>query len=267
MGKLANLALDSLPTFKCLVPSLGKMITLRSFVTKEQKLLMIAKQSEGDSQLENIVNAVNQLIQNCVTSGDIEISELPSFDIEYIYIQLHMHSTGTTQSKAFYLCKAPVLDDEGKPKLNEENEPITCDQPNGVVVNLKEAKVSTSEIQSGVIEVNSPSIEKLMLKYPNFEQITRHDIAIAEDDIDATMQVYAECMTFLYKADGSVLKYGEDYEASDALEFLELMPQTVFDEVVGFFTNIPSVSGKAEFKCRKCEHHAQIELRGLQDFF
>jgi hypothetical protein len=267
MGKLANLALDSLPTFKCLVPSLGKMITLRSFVTKEQKLLMIAKQSEGDDQLDNIVNAVTQLIQNCVTSGDINIGELPSFDLEYIYIQLHMHSTGTTQSKSFYLCKAPVLDDEGNQTLNENQEPITCDQANGVVVSLKEAKVATSEISKGIIEVKSATIEKLILKYPNFEQITRHDVGIAEDDIDATMAVYAECMTYLYKADGSVLKYGEDYEADDALEFLELMPQTVFDEVIAFFTNIPSVSGHADFTCRKCGHHAKIELRGLQDFF
>lgn len=267
MGKLANLALDSLPTFKCLVPSLGKMITLRSFVTKEQKLLMIAKQSEGDDQLDNIVNAVTQLIQNCVTVGDVDISTLPSFDIEYIYIQLHMHSTGTTSSKSFYLCKAPVLDEEGNPKLNDEKEPITCDQANGVVVSLKEAKVSTSEISNGIITVGSATIEKLILKYPNFEQITRHDVAIAEDDIDATMQVYAECMAYLYKADGSVLKYGDDYEASDALEFLELMPQTVFDEVIAFFTNIPSVSGHADFTCRKCGHNAKIELRGLQDFF
>lgn len=267
MGKLANLALDSLPTFKCLVPSLGKMITLRSFVTKEQKLLMIAKQSEGDDQLDNIVNAVTQLIQNCVTSGDINISELPSFDLEYIYIQLHMHSTGTTKSKAFYLCKAPVLDAEGKPTLNEADEPITCDQANGVVVSLKDAKVATSEISSGVIDVKSATIEKMILKYPNFEQITRHDIGLAEDDIDATMQVYAECMTYLYKVDGSVMKIGEDYDSADALEFLELMPQTIFDQVIGFFTNVPSVSGHADFTCRKCGHHAKIELRGLQDFF
>jgi hypothetical protein len=266
MGKLANLALDSLPTFKCLVPSLGKMVTLRSFVTKEQKLLLIAKQSEGD-KLEGIVNAVSQVIQNCITIGDVVVSELPSFDIEYMFVQLFMHSTGTSKSKSFYLCKNPVLDAEGNQTTNEQGELVTCDQPNGVVVELKEAKVSTSEIQTGIIEVKSSSIDKLILKYPNFEQITRHDIGVAEDDIEATMQVYAECLTFVYKADGVVMNNGEDYNTEDALELMELLPKNIFDQVIAFFVNIPSVTGHADFACRKCGHTAKIELRGLNDFF
>jgi len=266
MGKLASLALDSLPTFKCLIPSLGKTVTMRSFVVKEQKLLLIAKQSESD-KLEGVVNAVSQLIQNCITIGDINVSELPSFDIEYMFIQLFMHSTGTSKTKTFYLCKNPVLDEDGKPKLNDENEEITCDQPNGVVVNLKDAKVSTSEIQTGIIDVKSSTIDKLILKYPNFEQITRHDISIADEDVDTTLKVYAECMTYVYKADGTVLKLGEDYDIEDAAEMLELLSKQIFDQVMGFFMNIPSITGHTDFVCRKCNHKAKIGLRGLNDFF
>lgn len=266
MGKLASLALDSLPTFKCLVPSLGKTVTMRSFVVKEQKLLLIAKQSESD-QLEGVVNAVSQLIQNCITIGDVTVSELPSFDIEYMFVQLYMHSTGTSQNKTFYLCKNPVLDAEGQRTFNDANEEITCDQANGVVVNLKEAKVATNEIQTGIIEVKSSTIDRLIFKYPNFEQITRHDIAIADEDVQSTLTVYAECMTYVYKADDTVLKFGEDYDTEDAAEMLELLSKPVFDQVMGFFMNIPSITGHSDFTCRKCGHKAKIELRGLNDFF
>lgn len=267
MGKLANLALDSLPTFKCLVPSTGKTVTLRSFVVKEQKLLLIAKQSSGDDQLTNIVNAVTQLIQNCVVKGDLDVSELPSFDIEYIFVQLYTHSMGQTKSKVFYQCLNPVLDEAGNITKDEEGEPVVCGQTNGVVVDLSTAKVQTSEISNGVIDVKSNSIDKLVLKYPNFEQMTRHDTAVADENIDETFKVYAECLRFVYKADGTQLIAGEDFELEDAIEMMELLQDEIFKKVTGFYLNTPSISATTGFKCRKCGHETNIELRGLQDFF
>lgn len=267
MGKLANLVLDSLPTFKCLVPSTGKTVTLRSFVVKEQKLLLIAKQSEGDDQITNIVGAVTQLIQNCVIKGDLDVSELPSFDIEYIFIRLYAHSIGQTTSKVFYRCLNPVLDESGEPTKDTEGEPAVCGQTNGVVIDLTQAKVATGEIHSGIIDVKSSSIDKFVLKYPNFEQMTRHDEAVADEKLDETFAVYAECLKFVYKADGTQMVIGEDFNTEDAIELMEMLPRSIFDKVLSFFINTPSVSAKTGFKCRKCGHETDIELRGLQDFF
>lgn len=271
MGKLVDLAISSLPTFKCLVPSLGKTVTLRSFVVKEQKLLLIAKQAEGDGKsLDTIVGAVTQLLQNCVVNNDIKVTELPSFDIEYMFLQLMMHSTGTKRTKAHYRCLAPVLDEAGNPVMEGEGEDAkvaVCGQPNPVIIDLSTAKVSTASIRSGIIDLKTDTIDKLVLTYPTFAQITNHDLAVVEDDVTGTFRIYGECMKYVYKADGTQLVLGEDYTPEDAVEMLEMLPQEIFEKIVDFFATTPSITGEVDFKCRKCGHESKLGLRGLEDFF
>lgn len=267
MGKFADLAMTALPTFKCLVPSLGKTKTLRSFVVKEQKLLLIAKQSEGDgNSIDGIVDAVTQLIQNCVVD-DLKVSELPAFDIEYMFIQLSMHSTGTRRTKAHFRCLAPVKDEEGKAIIDSEGNAVLCEEPNQVFIDLASAKVPTADIRTGIIEINNKAFDKLILTYPTFEQSARHDLALANDDPDGTFRMYGECLKFVYKADGTVMALGEDYQVDDAIELLEMLPGDQFEKVSNFFEKIPTVTAELDFKCRKCNHESKINLRGLQDFF
>lgn len=264
MGKLQDLAVSSAPTFKCFIPSKGKTVKMRSFLVKEQKLLLMAKESEGEG-IEAIVNAVTQLLQNCVLD-DIEISKLPSFDVEYMFVQLFMNSTASKQSVAHYQCKAHRKDEAGNDITDVHGEPILCNEINKVKIDLSAAKVPADQIKDGVVTVDSEKIDKIVFLYPSFDQATSIAQAMGGETMDAAFRIYGDCMSTIYKKDGTTLVHGEDYDTDDAVEFLEYLSGSVFEKVTDFFSNIPSISASAHFEC-KCGNKSEIELRGLDDFF
>lgn len=255
-GKLVTLAQEMNPTFKVFVPSLNRSVKFRSFLVKEQKLLLVAKEAK-ENQVEAITNAVTQLIQNCVKE-DISIDELASFDVEYIFLQLFMSSTGKKVSNAWYKCKAPVGEGEEKRE---------CGEINKVVVDLKKAHVPGSAIRTGLIDIDSETIEKIKLRYPTFDEIVDYDLAISEDRHDDAFALYGKCLVNVFKKGGELLVLGEDYEAEDAVELLEYFHGDAFAKVMEFFTQSPSITGEADYHCKKCGHKSVLKLRGLEDFF
>lgn len=265
MGKLHDLAVSSAPTFKCLIPSTGKTVKLRSFLVKEQKLLLMAKESEGEG-LSAIVGAVTQLLQNCVMD-ELDISKLPSFDVEYMFIQLYMNSTASKHSTAHYRCMAEKKDENGNPVLDEKGNATLCGDINKIKVELGKARVPVADIKDGIVYVNSEKIDKIVFKYPTFEQMTTIETAMAGDSMESAFRIYGDCMTTIYKKDGSMLAHGEDYDTDDAIEFLEYMAGSVFEKVTEFFNERPTVSSDVEFKCKVCGNETTLQLRGLEDFF
>lgn len=253
-GKLVNLAQEMNPTFKVFIPSLNRQVKFRSFLVKEQKLLLIAKEAK-ENQIEAITNAVTQLIQNCVKE-DIDVTALASFDIEYIFVQLFMSSTGKKTSNAWYKCKAPIGEEK-----------VECGEINKVVVDLKSAHIPGSEIKTGFIDVNSETISKIKLRYPTFDEIVEYDLAIAEDRHDDAFSLYGKCLVNVFKTDDELLVLGEDYDADDAVELLEYFPGNVFQQVIDFFTKSPTLTGETDYHCKKCGHTSVLKLRGLEDFF
>lgn len=265
MGKLHDLAVSSAPTFKCLIPSTGKTVKLRSFLVKEQKLLLMAKESEGEG-LSAVVNAVTQLLQNCVLD-ELDITKLPSFDVEYMFVQLYMNSTASKHSTAHYRCMAEKKDENGNPVLDEKGEAVLCGDINKVKIELGKAKVPVADIKDGIITVNSATIDKIVLKYPTFDQMTTIEASMAGDSMEAAFKVYGDCLHSIYKKDGSMLAHGEDYDTDDAIEFLEFMSGSVFEKVTEFFNERPTVSTDVDFKCKVCGNETTLQLRGLEDFF
>ena len=265
MGKLQELAVSSAPRFKCLIPSTGKTVKLRSFLVKEQKLLLMAKESESNVT-EAVVGAVTQLIQNCVLD-DFDTSKIPSFDVEYMFIQLFINSTASKFTTAHYQCRADKKDQDGNIILDENNEPVKCNDINKVRIDLSEARIPTSEIKTGVIEVNSDTIDKIVFRYPSFDEMTKVESSLASDNLDAAFQVYGKCLLSIYKKNGEVMVPDEDYDLQDAIEFLEYMPSSVFEKITEFFGDAPTISSDVKFKCKACGNEAELKLRGLEDFF
>lgn len=265
MGKLHDLAVSSAPRFKCLVPSKAKIVNVRSFLVKEQKLLLMAKEAETEG-LTAIVSAVTQLLQNCVLD-DLDVASLPSFDVEYMFVQLYMNSTASKHSYAHYQCRADRKDESGNVILDATGEPTPCNEINKIKIDLAQAKIPTSDIKDGVINVNSSTIDKIVFRYPTFDQMTTIDVGQTTDNMEAGFRVYAECLTTIYKKDGTMLVAGEDYDTDDAIEFLEYMGGNVFEQVTEFFTNGPTITAEADFKCTACGNETKLQLRGLEDFF
>lgn len=265
MSKLKDLAVAAAPTFKCLIPSTGKTVKLRTFLVKEQKLLLMAKESEGDSG-EAIVTAVMQLLQNCVLD-DLIIANLPSFDVEYMFVQLFRNSTASKTSVSHYQCRAHKHDAEGKPVLTEEGEPVLCNAINKVTIDLSKAKVDPNTIKTGIITVGADNLDKLILKYPSFDQMTQIESNLASDKLDNVFKTYASCLTHIYKTDGVIWALGEDYTIEEGVEFLEYLSSEVFEQITEFFTEAPTVTSTVEFKCSECGNAGELNLSGLEDFF
>lgn len=265
MGKLQDLAVSSAPTFKCLIPSTGKTVKLRSFLVKEQKLLLMAKEAESD-QANAIINAVTQLIQNCVID-DLDISKLPSFDIEYMFVQLFMNSTASKFTFAHYQCRADKTDENGVVLLDGDGDPHKCNEINKVRIDLSTARIPTDEIKSGIIEVNGTVLDKIIFVYPTFDQMTKIESSLASENLDTAFRIYASCMTSVYKKDGTMLAAGEDFDIDDGVEFLEYLSGSVFEKITAFFNEAPTISSDIEFKCKACGHEMELKLRGLEDFF
>lgn len=265
MGKLQDLAVSSAPTFKCLIPSTGKTVKLRSFLVKEQKLLLMAKEAESD-QTNAIINAVTQLIQNCVM-GELDVSKLPSFDIEYMFVQLFMNSTASKFTFAHYQCRADKKDDQGEVLVDGDGDPLKCNEINKVRIDLSTARIPTDEIKTGIIEVNGATLDKIVFVYPTFDQMTKIETSLASENIDQAFRIYASCLTSVYKKDGTMLAAGEDFDIDDGIEFLEYLSGTVFEKITEFFNEAPTVSADVAFKCKSCGHEMELKLRGLEDFF
>ena len=256
-GKLSHLAAEMNPTFKVFVPSLNRQVLFRSFLVKEQKLLLVAKEAT-ENQVEAITGAICQLIQNCVKE-DIDVNSLPSFDIEYIFVQLFISSTGKKKSDAWYRCKNAVKDEEGK-----EHQ---CGEINKIEIDLSKAHILGSEIKTGIIEINSETINAIKMRYPTFDELVAHDLHLRNGNQEAAFELYGKCLVNVIKKDNELLILGEDYEAVDAVELLEYFPGPSFEKVTEFFTDVPVLVGEAPYSCKKCDVKSTVKLRGLEDFF
>jgi hypothetical protein len=264
MGKLHDLAVASAPSFKCLIPSKGKMVKMRAFLVKEQKLLLIAKEAEDD-KIDSILDAITHLLQNCILDN-VKIDELPSFDIEYMFVQLFMHSTATKTSFAAYRCLNPVLDESGNPIMTDEG-PKVCGATNKIKIDLAQAKIPTGKIKDGFITVGSESVDKLLFRYMDFDRAVRYSLAANKNDVEQIFNIIGSCMVAVYKTDGTMLSIDEDYGVEDAVELLEHMSATVFQKVMDFYSETPSLEAEHDFKCKSCGAESKLQLRGLEDFF
>jgi hypothetical protein len=205
-------------------------------LTKEQKILLIAMESQNQ---ENILGAITDIIQTCVLE-DIDIKQLTTFDVEYLFTQIRSKSVGET-SKIGMKCSE-------------------CETANEISINLEEIKVNKDNVPSNIIKLNDKYT--LKLKYPNYlftlkttaDSFTENMILLIVGCLDALM-TEEEHISF------------KDETEADILDFIDSMTTTQFEEVLTFANGIPKLEHKVEFVCENCQHQNHGTLRGINDFF
>ena len=226
------------PEYDMIVPSTGKPITYRPYLVKEEKILLIALESEDDTQIEN---AVVRLIEDCV-KDDIDVNMLTMFDVEYIFISLRSKSVG-----------------EGI-KLRTKCE--SCDQPNEVKVNLDDVEIigkDNTEVQT----VKLSDDLSVVMHWPYV--INKLTTKEKTNQVESIIAVVAKCIETIY--------YGEDtYAAKDSTsrevkEFVENLASDQFEKLGDVIASMPYVSYDMNYKCEHCEQENHVELKGLSDFF
>jgi len=230
------------PTYELEIPSTGKKINYRPFLVKEEKVLIIAMESEDPKQ---IANAVKTLISNCILTKGVKVDNLSTFDIEYLFLNIRGKSVGETV-EVMITCP-----DDGETKIPIE-------------INLDDIKVETSEEHSRDIKLDENLT--LRMKYPSLNEFIKNNFTnISNVTVDETFDLICSCMEQVYSEEESWS--AADCTKKELTEFLEQLSSVQFKQIEKFFETMPKLSHTIKFTNPKTKVENEVILEGLSDFF
>lgn len=238
-----NLPKINVPTYDLTLPLTKKNIKFRPFLVKEQKILLMAVESE-DSTFIN--DNVKQILKNCCLS-DINIDKLPVVDIEYFFLNLRARSVGEDVTLKYRCQNAP--DGENK-----------CLNVLEVDFNLLDINIDSTDIKDKIELTNTVGIK---MKYPTYGIIEK--LNSSKDDSEIAFDIILDCIEFIY--DQTELYNVEDISRQELTEFLENLNIDQFKKIQQFFENIPKLQKDIVTKCSKCGFEHKIHIEGLENFF
>jgi hypothetical protein len=230
------------PIYEVNLISTGKTIRFRPFLVKEQKLLLMAQQSEDNKET---VNVVKQILKNCIVD-EIDVDNLATFDVEYIFLNLRARSVNDVVDLQ-YKCNNVI---------NEKQ----CGSIEKFKINLLEIKPTLSERHDKKIQLTDKV--GVVMKYPTFEMISNLG---NKDEDEIFMILLANCIDYIYDEEKTYRT--KDYSAQELAEFIDNMQQKELSKIQDFFDSSPKLNKELNFKCQKCDYEETINLEGLQNFF
>jgi hypothetical protein len=232
----------STPTYEVELPSTGETIQYRPFLVKEEKVLVIALESEDTKQ---ITNAIKTVIKNCILSKGVKVETLPTFDIEYLFLNIRGKSVGE-EIEVNIICP----DDE---------ETTTT-----VTLNLDDIKVQKNEDHTNKIRVDKSIM--MEMKYPSLEQFIKTNFDFSNTNaMDQSFELIASCIDKIYTEDE--VWSTADVTKKELNEFLEQMNSSQFKEIEKFFETMPKLSHKVKVTNPKTQVESEVVLEGLASFF
>jgi hypothetical protein len=235
------------PIYEVKLLSSGKVIRFRPFLVKEQKLFLMASESEDAKET---INVIRQVLRNCILD-DISIDDLPTFDLEWLFMHLRARSVEEIVDLK-YKCNNTVKDEKG-----EE------DRCTGVVnfkMNLLEIEPTRHAEHTNKIQLTENL--GVCLKYPSFEMIQKYE-SLSEANIMS--KVLVDCIDYLY--DKEQVYYAKDNTKEELDEFVDNLQQKDLEKIKQFFETMPEIKKNVQFKCPKCAYGENIEIKGIQNFF
>ena len=231
----------STPTYELVIPSNGKKIKYRPFLVKEEKILIMAMESEDTKQ---ITDAVKTVIKNCIISRGVKVEELATFDIEYLFLNIRGKSVG---EEVEVLVTCP---DDGETKV-----PIT--------IALDDIMIQVDKNRSRDIRLDDSLT--LRMKYPSMDQFVKSNFAMSEINVDDTFEIIGSCIEQIYNEEESWSS--NDCTKKEIHDFLEQLSSKQFKEVEDFFVTMPKLSHTIKVKNPNTEVENEVLLEGLASFF
>ena len=228
------------PTFELNLPSNGKKIKYRPFLVKEEKILILAIESNS---MKDISRAIKDVLKNCILTKGVKIDELPTFDIEYLFLNIRSRSVGESIDLV-----------------------ITCPDDNETKVNtqiyIDEIKVKKNKDHNPDIKLDDTYT--MRLKYPSLDQFIDDNFNF-DLDRDNSFDIISSCIDMVFSDE-------EAWEAKDCtkkelLEFVERLNSSQFKEVENFFDTMPQLSHEIEVENPKTKVKSTVTLEGLASFF
>ena len=229
------------PTYELVLPSSGRKCRYRPFLVKEEKLLIIAMESEDTKQ---ITEAVKNVLKNCILTRGIKVEKLATFDIEYLFLNIRGKSVGE-DVEVMITCP-----DDGETQVPH-------------LINLDDIKIVTSDDHNRDIKVDDTL--SIRMKYPSMDEFIKNNFDVSDMDIDDTFKLIASCIEQVYSEE-------ESWSASDCtnkelVDFIDQLGSKQFKEIEKFFETMPKLSHTLKVVNPKTKVENEILLEGLQSFF
>ena len=230
------------PTYELTLPSTGKPVQYRPFLVKEEKLLVIALESEDNKQITTAIKAV---LKACVLTKGIKVESLPTFDIEYLFLNIRGKSVGE-EIEVNIICP----DDE------------TTEVP--VTIDLDDIEIQRDENHTNQIKLDDSLM--MEMKYPSLDQFIKSNFDFNDkNQMDQSFTLIASCIDKVYSEDEAWAT--ADCTKKEVNEFLESMNSIQFKEIETFFTTMPKLSHTIKVTNPKTKVESDVVLEGLAAFF
>jgi hypothetical protein len=224
------------PKYDMIVPSTGDTITYRPYVVKEEKLLLIAMESQDDVQIEQ---AISDIIRSCL--DNVKLEDLTGFDIEFIFLTLRARSVG-----------------EGIELLIPCEK---CETKNEVKINLDKLEIKNLDFDNKDLQLKLDDNMTIELRWPTMSDRT----AKAETGTEVLIHMIAKSIGTIFH--GEEIHSTKDVPFDEVLEFVESLSSFQFGKIMELLMKTPYVSYDIKFTCKKCGEKNEVELKGLADFF
>jgi len=228
------------PTYELEIPSTDAKVKYRPFLVKEEKILMMAMESKSES---DITQAVKDIVLEC-TFNKVDISNMPMFDVEYIFLQIRSKSVGEV-SKLKLLCP-----DDKKTYAEVE-------------LNLNEVKVQVGEDHTNKIELDNGM--GIIMTYPTIDSF--RDSGIRDINASNMLDVISGCIMQIYEEEGKKTYDSKDQTKKELTDFIEQLNTKQFKDVQKFFETMPKLKHEITIKNPKTKKESKVTLTGLNDFF
>ena len=232
------------PSYELELPSTGQIITYRPFLVKEEKLLVIALESEDTKQITNAIKAV---IRACVLTKGIKVETLPTFDIEYLFLNIRGKSVGEDLDVKL-IC----------PDDNETEVDVT--------ISLDDIQIQKPEGHSNQIKLDNNLM--MELKYPSLNEFIKNNFDpndTSKNPMDQSFDLIGSCINKIYNEDE--VWVAADCSKKEINDFLDSMNSNQFKEVEKFFETMPKLSHTVKVKNPKTKVESDVVLEGLASFF
>ena len=230
------------PTHELVLPSTGKKIKYRPFLVKEEKILILALESEDTKQ---ITNAIKSTLKSCIQTRGVKIEELPTFDIEYIFLNIRGKSVGESID---VLVTCP---DDGKTQVEHK-------------VYIDEIQVKKDEKHNRDIKLDHSLT--LRMKYPSLNEFIQSNFSVTETNtLEASMDIISSCIDVVYSEDESWA--AADCTKKELDDWLETLNTSQFKEIETFFETMPKLTHVVKVTNPNTKVESEVTMEGLTSFF
>jgi hypothetical protein len=232
----------STPTYELELPSTGEIIRYRPFLVREEKLLVLALESENTKE---ITNAIKTVIKNCIQSKGIKVETLPTFDIEYLFLNIRGKSVGE-EIEVNLICP-------------DDNESTVLTK-----IAVDDIRVKKNEEHTNQIKIDDNLM--MEMKYPSLDQFIKSNFDFSSgNNMDQSFDLIVSCIAKIYNAEE--VWSSSDVTKKELVDFLDQMNSSQFKQIEKFFETMPKLSHEVKITNPNTNVESTVVLEGLSSFF